>query len=114
MFIGADRKLEVFTKYYASLTSVLPIKNITSHLISVGVISFEDEEVIQQMTRSSEGSSLVLRKIASSLKADQTKSFDMLLLTMEEHGGVSCDELANQIREELAQTTTGIVTNCIV
>jgi len=67
--LQADRKLEVFTKYYSSLTSVLPIKNITSHLISAGVISFEDEEVIQQMTRSLEGSSLVLRKKASSLKA---------------------------------------------
>ena len=95
----------MFTKYYASLTSVLPIKNITSHLVSAGVISFEDEEVIQQMTRPSEGSSLVLRKIAGSLKAGQTKSFDKLLLIMEERGGVSCDELANQMRDDLKQTT---------
>ena len=113
MFIGADRKLEVFTKYYASLTSVLPIKNITSHLISAGMISFEDEEVIQQMTRSSEGSSLVLRKIASSLKVGQTKSFDKLLLIVEEHGGVSCNELANQMRGELTQNTTGILINYV-
>ena len=92
--------MKVFTKYYASLTSVLPIKNITSHFISAGVISFEDEEVIQQMTRS-EGSSLFLRKIASSLKAGHTKSFDKLLCIMEEHGSMSCGELANQMREEL-------------
>jgi len=109
VFIEADRKLEVFTKYYASLSSVLPIKNITRHFISAGMISFEDEEVIQQMARSSEGSSLVLRKIASSLKAGQTKSLDNLLFIMEEHGGVSCNELANQMREELEQNITGMV-----
>ena len=94
-------------KYYASLISLLPIKNIASHLISAGIISFEDEEVIQQMTRSSKGSSLVLRKIASSLKAGQAKSFDKFLLIIEEYGGVSCDELANQMRGELAQNTNG-------
>ena len=101
--------MEVFTKYYSSLTSVLPIKSITSHLISAEMISFEDEEVIQQMTRSSEGSFLVLKKIASSLKVGQTKSFDKLLLIMEEHGGMSCNELANQMRGELTQNTTGIL-----
>ncbi|XP_065891851.1 uncharacterized protein [Dysidea avara] len=98
---GAEKKLEVFTKYYASLTSTLPIKNLSSHFISGGVINFEDEEAIQQMARSSEGSSSVLRKIASSLKAGQTKSFDNLLSIMEQHGDVSCSELADQIREEL-------------
>lgn len=91
----------MFTKYYASLTSTLPIKNFTSHFISGGVISFEDEEVIQQMARLSEGFSLVLRKIASSLKAGQTKSFDKLLSIMEQHGGLSCSELVANIREEL-------------
>jgi len=107
MFTGADRKLEVFTQYYASLTTVLPIKNITSNFISAGVINFEDEEAIQQMTRSSEGSSFVLRKIANFLKAGQTNSFDRLLFIMEEYGGVSCEELANQIRKDLAGNTTG-------
>jgi len=91
----------VFTKYYASLASTLPIKNFTSYFISGGVISFEDEEVIQQMARSSEGSSLVLRKIASALKAGQTRSFDHLLSIMELHGDLSCTELANQIKEKL-------------
>ena len=108
-FIGADRKLEVFTKYYASLCSVLPMKNITSHFVSAGVISFEDEEVIQQMTRSSEGSTLVLRKIANSLKAGQMKTFGNLLSIMEQHGGVSCEELANQMRGELSVNTNGTV-----
>ena len=54
-------------------------------------------------------SSWVLKKIASSLKAGQTNSFDELLMIMEEYGDASCDELANQMREELAQNTTGII-----
>lgn len=29
-------------------------------------------------------------------------------MLLEEHGGVSCDELANQIRDELTQTTIGM------
>jgi len=66
VFIGADRKLEVLTKYYASLKSVLPIKSITRHLVSAGVISIEDDEVIQQMARPSQRFSLVLRKVAGS------------------------------------------------
>ncbi|XP_065895596.1 uncharacterized protein [Dysidea avara] len=110
---GADRKLEVFTKYYASLSSVLPIKSITSHFISAGVISFEDEEVIQQMSSSLARSTLVLRKIASSLQAGQTKSFDKLLFIMEEHGGMPCDDLANQMRVELVQDMAGRIPKAV-
>ena len=92
--------MEVFTDYYASLTSILPIRNITSRLINERVISFEDEEEIKKISES-EGSSLVLRKVASSLRAGQTKSFDLLLSIMEEVGNVSCKELVNQMRKEL-------------
>lgn len=100
IFIGVAKKLEVFTKYYDKFTNVLPIRNISSHFVSAGIMSFEDEEAIQQSTSSSTFSQF-LRNIARSLEAGQTKSFDKLLFIMEKHGGISCKELVDQIRNEL-------------
>ncbi|XP_065890274.1 uncharacterized protein [Dysidea avara] len=100
---GIERKLEVFTKHYASLINVLPIKNLSKYFVSEGIISFEDDEAIQQARGQSEASSLVLRKIATSLKIGQAKSFDTFLSIMERHGNMATDELANQMRGQLMQ-----------
>ena len=82
----------------------MPIKSLTSYFVAEKIISFEDELVIQQTTRQSEAVSLVLRKITGSLEAGQTTSFDKLLIIMEQYGGISCEELANQMRQDLPQS----------
>ena len=54
-----------------------------------------------------QAASLVLRKIADSLRAGQTNSFDKSLTIMESYGGLACEELAKDIRRELSENTTG-------
>ena len=99
----------MFTTNYSKLTNVLPIRSLTSYFVAEKIISFEDEQVIQQTVRQSEAVSVVLRKVAGSLEAGQTKSLDKLVTIMELYGGISCEELANRLRRELLQNnTTGI------
>ena len=95
--------MEVFTDYYSKLISVLPIKTLTSHLVTKRIISFGEEEEIRQTPLESQSSRLVLRKIASSLQAGLAYSFDELLLIMEQFGNISCIELANEIRLKLLE-----------
>lgn len=89
------------------MVDVLPIKGLTQHFIKDEIINFDEEEVILQTLGQSEAASMVLRKIGVSLKAHLTKSFDKLLCIMEQHGGTSCMELANEMRQDLPQDTTG-------
>ena len=99
--------LEVFTNHYGKLQYILPVKNLSGHFISERIINFDEEQIIQQTVGQSQAASIVLRKIANSLQAGQTGSFDKLLNIMKDHGGLSCEELANQMRGE---NTTGKVT----
>jgi len=69
--------------------------------VSERIITFEEEEEIQQVSVRSEAASIVLRKIAGSLKAGLTKSFEKMLFIMEQYGGISCEELANEIKLKL-------------
>ena len=102
-FLTAERKLEVFTDYYSKLMSVpLPIKTLTSHLVTKRIISFEEEEEIRQAPLQSQ-STLVLKKIASYLQAGLAHSFDELLLIMEQYGNISCVELASEIKLKLLE-----------
>ena len=102
---GNDRALEIFINNYSKLQIIVPVKNLSGHLITERIINFEEEQNIHQAVGQSQAASIVLRKIANSLQAGQTKSFDKLLLIMREHGGLSCEELANQIRAELSENT---------
>ena len=102
-FLIAERKLEVFTDYYSKLMSVLPIKTLTSHLVTKRIISFEEEEEIEQASLQSRSTRLVLKKIASSLQAGLAYSFDELLLIMEQYGNISCVELASEIKLKLLE-----------
>ena len=99
--------LEVFTTHYSKLQNILPIKNLSGHFVSERIINFEEEQIIQQTVVQSQAASIVLRKIANSLKAGHTISFDKLLIIMKDCGGLCCEELANQIRGELSENTTG-------
>ena len=102
-------KLQVFTRNYARLVDILPIKNLTHHFVNHEIINFDEEENILQAADQSrsQAARMVLRKIGGSLKAHLTTSFDMLLSIMEQHGGISCMELANEMRQHLPQDTTG-------
>ena len=62
------------------------------------IITFEEEEEIQQVSVRSKAASVVLRKIANGLKAGLTGSFEKLLSIMEQYGDVSCKALANEIK----------------
>ena len=97
----------MFTKYYAKLVDVLPIKTLTHHFVKDEIISFDEEEVIIQTAGRSQAAGIVLRKIGGSLKAHLTTSFDKLLLIMEQHGDASCMELGNEIRQAIPQDLTG-------
>ena len=99
--------MQVFTKYYAKLVEVLPIKSLSHHFVKDEIITFDEEEDILQTTTRSEAASKVLRKIGHSLTAHLTASFDMLLSILEHHGDVSCTELVSEIKQDLPHDTIG-------
>ena len=69
--------------------------------MSKRIITFGEEEEIQQVSVRSEAASVVLRKIADGLKAALTGSFEKLLYIMEQYGDISWLELANEIKLKL-------------
>ena len=97
--------MEIFINNYSKMQIILPVKSLLGHLVTDRIINFEEEETIRQTVVQSQAASIVLKKIANSLQTGQTKSFDKLLIIMREHGGLSCKELANQIKDELLETT---------
>lgn len=101
--------LKVFTNHYEKLSIILPIKNLSGRFVSEEIIDFQDVQVIQQTVEQSQAASIVLQKIASSLKAGQTIGFDKLLMIMKDHGGLFCKQLANQMKGdlELLENMTG-------
>ena len=100
---------EVFTNNYGKLQNILPVKNLCGHLVSERIINFEEEQIIQQTVGQTQAASIVLRKVANSLQAGQTTSFDKLLSIMKDYGGLACEELADQIRRELSRSENGKV-----
>ena len=104
--VGVKVKLEIFTKNYARLVDVLPIKSLIHHFVKDEIISFDEEEVILQTPARSEAAGMVLRKIGGSLKANLTISFDKLLSIMEQHGGTSCQELVSDMKQDLPKEIT--------
>ena len=99
----------MFRKHYSSLTSILPVKRLTSHFVSENVISFEEEDAILQTVEQSQAACKLLKNIRSSLEAGQTSSLDKLLCIMEQHGGLSCVELAKQMKDKLSRRSSGKV-----
>ena len=104
--VGVKLKLDIFTKNYARLVNVLPIKSLTHHFVKDKIITFDEEEVILQAPTQSEAAGMVLRKIGSSLKANLTISFDKLLSIMEQHGDISCLELVSDMKQGLPKEIT--------
>ena len=110
-FTGVDRKLEVFTVYYEKLTH-LDFKALGPHLVAARIISHEDHQFIQETVESSRAACRVLGKISTSLYIGVDETFDKFLSILE-----SCDDsivnlrLAEQMRKDLLNTTTGILSN---
>ena len=102
----------MFHNHYSKLQNILPVKKLSGCFVTERVINFEEEQIIQETVGQTQAASIVLRKIANSLQAGQTRSFDKLLMIMEHHGSssCSCEELANQMRGELSKNTSGTVT----
>ena len=113
MFIvtgSAERILGVLVNHYGKLQNSLPVKNLSGHFVTERIINFDEEQVIQETVGQTQAASIVLRKIGHSLRAGETESFEKLLMIMRDHGGLSCEKLANQMREELSENTSGTVT----
>ena len=99
----------MFVNYYGKLQSILPVKSLSGHFVSEQIIQFDEEEIIQNTDGQTQAASIVLRKVGNSLQAGQTESFDKLLTIMKGHGGLSCEKLANEMRKEILENTSGTV-----
>ena len=94
--VACVKVFEVFKASYSRLANVLPTKSLSHHLVTTGIISVDEEEEIESIPTSKEKASFVLRKIARSLEAGLTNSFNTLLAIMRRHGG-DVAVLADQI-----------------
>ena len=90
--------MEVFQKYYSRLSGCLPIKNLSSHFVTEGIITFEEEE---EILNDGNPCSAFLRKIAYSLRGGTDAAFDKMLTVIHEHGDTCSKELINEINREL-------------
>ena len=81
---------------------MLPTTNITHLLVSAQIITTDDIEEINGMSRLKEKSSYVLRIVAKSLEVGVTTSFYALLDVMENYGG-DVTALTKDIRSALIE-----------
>ena len=100
-FIG---DLKIFQKFYSRLVSLLPISKIEHKLVSAEVITMDDIEEINGMTKSKDKAKYVLNIIVKSLEAGITSSFYALLNVMNEYGG-DLTSLAKEIRREVNKSS---------
>ena len=108
IFIGVDRKLEVFTAYYDKLIH-LNFKTLCPHMVTARIISSEDNQIVQHTVESSKVASHVLEKISASLKGGTSAKFDSFISILENrmHDDSFCTTLVEQIRKDLLKSTTG-------
>ena len=114
IYLVAEIKLKVFNENYAKLAIALPIKKSLTHLVKKDIISLEEEENVLQTFDQTEAAGIVLRKICESLKAHSNEKFDALMSIMEQYDDTLCLDLISEMKQELLQSTTGKVVNCLV
>ena len=85
--------------------NIFPVQNVSHNLISLRMITVDDDEEIKGITRTKDKASFVLKKISRSLEVGLTRSFYKLLTIMEEHGGDAAI-LATEIQNELVKYTS--------
>jgi len=96
VFIGADRKLDVFTKYYDRLAKVVLSTELSPKFVSARIITNRENQTIQN---TAESASFILDRIKCSLEGSLSGKFEVVHL--EDDNDLSCVELANQMRQEL-------------
>jgi len=91
---------KIFLGNYTELTAVLNtnITKLSSHFVSKGVITVEDEELIYQAT--TDKAKIFLWKLESSLKIGFNDAFYIMLDVMEQYGDIVVKSVAAKIRKE--------------
>ena len=92
---------KIFLRNYTELTAVLNtnITKLSSHFVSKGVITVEDEELIYQAT--TDKAKIFLWKLESSLKIGFNDAFYIMLDVMEQYGDIAVKSVAAKIRKEV-------------
>ena len=91
----------MFRKFYSDMLNIIPITDLTGHLVSANIITpTEDEEVTSPFT-STERNRKLLLKMSGALKSGYTASLYALLDALEKFGNEDCSTLASKIRKEL-------------
>ena len=99
----------MFTDYYDKLTN-LNFEGFRPKLVAARIISHEENQIIQRTIEPSRVASIVLDNIVRSLRAGVTLKFDKFLTILENDEDVCCNNIANQMRGELSENTSGTVT----
>ena len=99
----------MFTDYYDKLAN-LNFDGFRPKLVATSVISHEENQIIQRTIEPSRVASIVLDNIVRSLRAGVTLKFDKFLTILENDEDVCCNDIANQMRGELSENTSGTVT----
>ena len=96
----------VFIKYYADLTKVLFISELSPEFVSAGIISFDEEKMIRNAPTSMEKARNFSEIILSHIDINHTGSFVDMLDIMERKGNMAVADLARKIKSELYQAQT--------
>jgi len=92
---------DILIKYYADLTNILFITDLSPEFVTEGIISIHEEEIIRITPTTREKAIKFLRVISSHLEIGHTKSFSSMLDIMENKGTIAIAELALKIKAEL-------------
>ena len=88
-------------KYYADLTNVLFITDLSPEFVSAGIINIHEEEIIRNTITTREKGIKFLRIISSHLEISHTRSFISMFDIMENKGTMAITKLALKIKSEL-------------
>ena len=99
----------MFTDYYDRLVN-LNFEGFRPKLVAARIISHEENQIIQRTIEPSRVASIVLDNIVRSLRAGVTLKFDKFLTILQNDEDVCCNDIANQMRGELSENTSGTVT----
>ena len=95
---------KVFIKNYDKLMNI-SIVNLSKHFVACNLITIQDEEEILSADR--DKARLFLSKIDASLKAGFTDGLTIMLDIMIQHGNVTDEQLAKQIKNEIKECKNG-------
>ena len=96
-------------KYYANLTKLCFINDLSPEFVTAGIISFQEEEIVRNAPTSMEKAIKFLQIILHHIDISHTKGFVCMLDIMESKGKMAVADLARQIKSELYQTQPYVV-----